>query len=416
MKIMFVHQNCPGQYKHLARIFAADARNEVVALTMAPPVDIPGVRVIQHAWNRAQTIPHAFLSDLDVQVQRGQSAAHTAQQLRSEGFSPDLICAHPGWGEAMFLKDVFPQAKLVCFQEFFYRSTGSDINFDPEFNTSDQNQIFQLRTRNANILIGLDAADQNISPTHWQKSQFSEKYLPNISVVHDGIDTSVVRPDDNAWVELAQMGRRFTRKDRVVTFINRNFEPYRGFNSFMRAIPLILDACPDAKIICVGGDEVSYGPRLPEGMCWRDHYMQALAGRIPAESVRFVGKIPYAYYLNLLQISSCHVYLTYPFVLSWSMLEAMSVGAVVVGSATQPVEEVITHGGNGYLVDFFSPEAIARQVVEVLETRDDQELISRNARQTIVDRYDLQRVCLPEHVRIYQELTGMDLPFEASSI
>ena len=406
MKILFVHQNFPGQYKHQARIFGADPANQVVALTMAEPVSIPGVQVIRHAWNRAETTPHAFMADLDLQVQRGQSAAHAAAHLKAGGFTPDLILAHPGWGEAMFLKDVFPQARLICFQEFYYNPTGSDIDFDPEFPRADANQLFQLRVRNANILLGLAAADANLSPTRWQAAQFPQPFRDRIRVIHDGIDTDVVCPDPAAWVELAQGRQRLSRGDEVVTFVNRNFEPYRGFHSFMRAVPLILKARPNARIICVGGDDVSYGARLPPGQSWKTHYLSEVAPQVDPDRLRFVGKLPWPIYLDLLKISACHVYLTYPFVLSWSLMEAMSVGGAVVGSATAPVQEVIRHGENGLLADFFSPEDIAARVCQVLEGGAEIDALRARARQTIVRDYDLTRVCLPRLVEFYREVAG----------
>ncbi len=407
VNILLVHQNFPGQYKHLARIFGADTQHKVVALTMAAPVEIPGVRVIRHAWNRAKTTPHLFMTDLDQQVQRGQSTAHAARALAQEGFYPDVILAHPGWGEALFLKDVFPKAALICFQEFFYRSSGSDVDFDPEFPKSSELHLYHLRIRNANILLNLDAADANISPTAWQRDQFPSVYRDTMALIHDGIDTDAVRPNPEAWMQLARDGRRLRPGDPVVTFVNRNFEPYRGFHSFLRAVPMILDRCPNATVICVGGDEVSYGAQPPKGETWRSFYLRQVFGdKGPPDNLRFVGKIAYPLFLNLLQVSAAHVYLTYPFVLSWSMLEAMSAGCAVIGSNTPPVAEVIEDGENGRLVDFFSPAAIADRVCEVLERPREFTDMRARARQTVIDRYDLTRVCLPEHLNLIHRVTG----------
>jgi glycosyltransferase involved in cell wall biosynthesis len=406
VKILFVHQKFPGQYEHQARIFAADPTNEVVALTMAEPVDIPGVRIIRHAWNRAQTTPHAFMTELDLQVQRGQSAAHAATALRSEGFTPDLILAHPAWGEALFLKDVFPASPLICYQEFYYNPTGSDIDFDPEFPKADANKLFHLRVRNANTLLSLAAADANLSPTRWQAAQFPQPFRERIRVIHDGIDTNVVRPEPGARVELVGVPQSFRPGDEVVTFVNRNFEPYRGFHSFIRAVPRILEARPNAQIICVGGDDVGYGGRLASGKSWRAHYLAEIADRVDLTRLRFVGTLPWLAYLRLLQVSACHVYLTYPFVLSWSLMEAMSAGGAVVGSRTAPVEEVIRDGENGLLADFFSPEEIADQVCRVLAGGPQIDALRRQARETIIRDYDLTRVCLPRLTEFYAEVCG----------
>jgi glycosyltransferase involved in cell wall biosynthesis len=232
-----------------------------------------------------------------------------------------------------------------------------------------------------------------MAPTHWQHRQFPAAQRGRIVTIHDGIDTDVVRPLTGPVGE---------PEKELITYVARNLEPYRGFHTFMRAIPEIQRRRPSARIVIVGGDEVSYSPRLPDGQTYRERLTKELDGKIDFSRVQFTGRIPYAEYVRLLQRSSVHVYLTYPFVLSWSMLEAMSAGCLVVGSRTPPVEEVIRDGENGLLTDFFSASAIAEKIDQALSM--DQRPLRERARATVVERYDLKRVCLPAQLRLVESL------------
>ncbi len=402
MRFLFVHQNFPGQYRHLALDLAARG-HQVAAIgdkvnLRRQRTLVPGIRLLGY-----EAPAQRSADSLSLAIDRGHAAAGAAQVLRREGFAPDAMFAHPGWGEASFLKDVFPQARLVLYCEFFYRARGADVGFDPEF-PAPPDALPRLRVRNAPFLMALDAADHGIAPTRWQHAQFPARYASQISVIHDGIDTRVVRPD--AAARFSAPGIALTAQDEVVTYVARNLEPYRGFHSFMRAIPEIHRRRPKAKIVIVGGDAVSYSPRLPAGQTYRQRLMQEMGSAIDYARVFMPGQVPYADYLALLRISSAHVYLTYPFVLSWSLLEAMSAGAPVVGSRTAPVEEVLRHGENGLLADFFSPQDIAAQVERALADRPAARRLGEQARRTVVEGFDLASVCLPRQRRLAEEETA----------
>ncbi|HEX4985029.1 MAG TPA: glycosyltransferase family 4 protein [Burkholderiales bacterium] len=404
VRLLFVHQNFPGQYRNLLQHLAKLGRHEIVFVTQHENTRIEGVRQILYRPARqvAKGI-HRYLRTTEAAILNAQAVWRVATALKKEGFVPDLMIGHNGWGETLFLKDVFPEAPLLAYFEFFYRPTGSDIDFDPEFPDSADTRL-RSQVLNATNLMGLECADWGQTPTVWQRNQFPMRYRDRISIVHEGIDTSVVRPEADAWVRLHSDGSILRPGDEVVTYAARNLEPYRGFHVFMRSLPEILRRRPRAHVLIVGGDEVSYGLRLPAGQTYRRKLLAELEGQIDLARVHFLGRLAYDMYLRVLQVSAVHVYLTYPFVLSWSMLEAMSAGCLVVASDTPPVMEFIRHGENGLLTDFFSREGIARAVDEALEAPERHRALRERARKTIVDNYDFRTVCLPGQLRLLEDL------------
>lgn len=406
MKILFVHQNFPGQYLHLASHLGAIPGNQVVFITQRKDANLPGVRNIVYKPRREATPKmHPYLRSTEAYVLNAQSVARVALELKHSGFVPDLMVGHNGWGEIWYLKDVFPQTPLLGYFEFFYRFAGADVGFDPE-EAQTVDTAPRIRTRNLGNLLGLDAADVGQCPTRWQKSTYPERFHPMLHLIHEGIDSQAVKPDADARLRLPEFGINLAAGDEVVTYVARNLEPYRGFPSFMRSLPAILARCPNAQVLIVGGDEVSYGAYLPKGQSYRQKMLEELGDTLDLRRVHFLGKVPYPVYLKVLQVSRVHIYLTYPFVLSWSMLEAMSAGCLLVASRTEPVEEVIRDGENGLLVDFFKPAEIVERVVVALEDRAAFASLRANARRTIVENYDLRTICLPQQLRMIEELAG----------
>lgn len=406
MKILFIHQNFPGQFKHLARLLAADGRNEVRCVTKRKTVEIPGVEKYVYDLHRGPRREiHHYVRHLEGSVLYGQAAARVLVALKKDGYVPDVIFAHPGWGESLFVKDVYPSVPLLNYLEFYYRARGADVGFDPGTEVT-LDESCRVRVKNANNLLSLEACDAGVSPTKWQRSQFPEKYLYKIALVHDGVDTGAARPDPDAELRL-HGGKTLTRRDEVVTYAVRNLEPYRGFPVFMRAVEEICRRRPSCEIVIVGGDGVSYGRRLPKGQTYRAKALSEVT--IDPDRVHFLGWVPYETFLKVVQVSSAHVYLTYPFVLSWSMLEAMSAGAVVIGSDTPPVAEIVEDGRNGLLVDFFSASDIADRVDEVLDHENRMAEIRERARDTIIERYELSE-CVRKQVRLLEDLANGSRP------
>jgi glycosyltransferase involved in cell wall biosynthesis len=414
LKILFVHQNFPGQFKYLAPALAADKTNTVVALTMMRevPRQWNGVRLVSYGAARSSSRNvHPWLADLETKVIRGEASLHAALHLKADGFTPDVIIVHPGWGEGLFLKEVWPTARLGMYCELFYQSVGADVGFDPEFAVPDAHDESRIRIKNVNNLLHMQVADGKLAPTRWQASTFPASFHSRIAVVHDGIDTRRVAPrnDVSMLLKTAHGKVTLTRADEVVTFVSRNLEPYRGCHTFLRALPQILLRRPKARIVIAGGKGVSYGPAPSDGRTWKDVFMAEVRPRISDADwrrVHFVGKLAYPQFISLLQLSTVHVYLTYPFVLSWSLLEAMSAGCSIIASDTAPVREVIEHDITGRLVDFFDADALAAEVCELLADAPTKSRLSTAAREFATAHYDLRTVCLPQQLSWVRSLAN----------
>jgi glycosyltransferase involved in cell wall biosynthesis len=405
---LFIHQNFPGQYTHVVRQLV-ETGHQVVCITARPGETIDGVRKIDYIPAYASPTIHEDVQEIDIAIRNGLAVAKICEGLRSEGFRPDLVIGHNGWGEIFYIKDVWPQVPLLGYFEFFYRPAGSDVDFDPEFPAM-PDIAQRLRTRNAINHIGLDAADWGQTPTRWQQSQYPRRYWDRISVIHEGVDSDLVRPDPSASLWLKD-GSAYRFGDEVITYSARNLEPYRGFHSFMRALPKVLRAHRNAQVLIVGEDGVSYGRRPASAASWRQQLLQELDGELDLDRVHFLGHLPFRHYLTVLQVSAVHVYLTYPFVLSWSLLEALAAGCLVIGSRTPPVEEIISAGENGCLVDFFDTDGLADCIDEALRAGalpdgGDAARMRVAARRRLIGEYDLKTVCLPRYLDLLRKLTG----------
>jgi len=403
MNIIFIHQNFPAQFKHLAPALVK-AGHDVTALVLAR-IDAKawnGVKFVRYSLNRANAKDaHPWTIDFESKIIRGEACLQIALQLKKQGYYPDVIVAHPGWGESLFLKEVWPEAKLNLYCEFFYHTRGADVGFDPEFSSNNPADAGRVALKNANMLLQFQHADAGISPTHWQASTFPPHIREKISVIHDGIDTEILSPNSNVNF-LLDNGTSLNRNDEVITFVNRALEPYRGFHTFMRSLPELLAVRPDAQVLIVGKEGVSYGPLPPDTRSWKRIISEEILPRLTPQQrarIHFLGTIDYTRFIKLLQVSRVHVYLTYPFVLSWSLIEAMSVGCSIVASDTQPLHEAIRQDKTGRLVNFFDASALAESITGLLEDEESRRVLGQAAREFAKENYDLKSVCLPRQLR-----------------
>lgn len=404
MRILLLHQNFPGQYAHIAKWAQETPGVDVMAITDTKnkrPDTIPTVRYPEPG-EPLQT-PFGSVKRFQEAVYRGEAAAKAAVALRQKGFVPDLVLGHGAWGETFYMREVFPGAKVISYAEFYYRPRGFNIGFDPEFDSVGPDVVRTVDAQNAVMSTSVLTSDHCHAPTLFQASSFPDELRSKIGVVFDGIDTDVIKPNPMATLTLPN-GLTVRPGDPVVTFINRNFEPYRGYHIFMRALPKILSDNPKAQIIMIGGDGVSYGAAAPAGKTWKDIFLNEVKDRIDLSRVHFPGRVPHATLRTCYEVSAAHVYLTYPFVLSWSMLEAMAAGCLIIGADVAPVREMITHGLDGVLTPFFDPDALAARVGEALQDPARFEPLRAAARAKVQARYDLRRVCLPAQLDLYDRV------------
>jgi glycosyltransferase involved in cell wall biosynthesis len=403
MRILFLHPNFPSQFRHVAAAIAKDPRHQVVFGTARRDGSISGVTKAFYGTTReARPETHHYLRPLESAVLQGQAVYRMAEQLKARGFVPDVVFGHSGWGPTLFIKDIFPKANLLCYFEWFYHAHGTDADYDPSDCIGADDEA-RIRLKNAPILQDLYSCDQGLSPTYWQRQQFPKEYQDKIIVRHDGVDTNFFRPKPGAKLVLPRLNLNLSHVDELVTYATRGMEPYRGFPQFMEAVALLQERRPHCHVVIAGDDRVAYGKTLPNGKTYKQEMLEKLP--LDLSRIHFTGSLPYNEYLQVLQASSVHVYLTRPFVLSWSMIESLSTGCLVVGSKTDPVTEVIQDGMNGLLVDFFSPLEIVERIEEALNHPDRMGEIRQKARETVLEKYNLSKL-LPLHLEWIQQSVG----------
>ena len=387
LNLLVVHPNFPGQFRHLA---AHWARRPDVRLTLMGSASAPGLAGVPLLRTPPSTpVPnsHPYLRQMEIAVRNGQAAAKTYLALKAQGYRPDTVLAHPGWGDSLYLKEIFPEARLVHFCEWYYQARGADFGFDPEF-SSQLDDHARITTWNALHSLNLNLCDEGVCPTEWQRAVHPEIFHGKLARIHEGVPTQRLSPDPGARCRMPN-GQVLQAGDPVITYVARNLEPYRGFHHFMRALSLVQRRHPRCQAIIIGGDGVSYGKRPDDAVNWRSKLIAEC--RPDPLRTHFLGTQPYADYIKALQVSAVHVHLTYPFVLSWSVLEAMACGCLILGSDTAPVREVIRPGENGWLVDFFDDAAIAENILQALENPSAQQALRAKARQDVLDHYSLEQ-------------------------
>lgn len=399
----------PGQYRELVQWLAAQGGHEIVFLTQRTnPPNFNGVReVVYKPHHKPKDGAYGLSKTWETAAGAGFGAAMALREIVAGGFTPDIIIGHVGWGEMTFMKEVLPDVPQIGFFEYYYSVTGGPVGFDPESPVSDHSP-FIMQGHNVVPNMNIQTVDLGHAPMYWQRNRFPKSFHEKIYVCHDGIRTDKLRPDPNASITLGRLARPLTSDDEVVTYMARNLETTRGFHQLMRALPHLQKARPNARILIVGGNDTSYGGKNKHKGGLRGQMEAEVGHLLDWERLHFIGQVPYSDFQKIIQISRCHIYLTMPFVLSWSMLESMSMEATIVASDVPPVREAMTHGETGLLVDFFDPEALAAQVAEVCAEPERFAHLGPAAREHVVKNYDFLSVCLPEHIRQINGLVPED--------
>lgn len=406
MRILFLHNNFPGQYRRLMTALAAEPGIEMVAGTLASNRQAVPISRVNYTPHREVTKGiHPAAAPFESAILNGQAVYTAFAPLKARGWAPDVVCAHSGWGPSLFVKHLWPDAKLLSYFEWYYHARGTDADFLADAQISDDDAV-RTHMKNAPILMDLATMDWGVSPTRWQQSQFPSLFRRRISVLHDGVDTDFLAPDATARFPLAD-GRVLTPADEVVTYVARGMEPYRGFPAFMAALAKVQKSRPNLQALVIGQDRVAYGRKRADGKSFKDVALADLD--LDLSRVHFTGLVPFETLRAAFHVSTVHVYLTVPFVLSWSMIEAMAAGCLVLGSDTAPVREVIRDGENGLLVDFFDVDQIATRMEEAISRRAALRPLRERARLTTLERYAARNM-VPAHRQLIVDVASGTLP------
>ncbi len=387
MNILFLHPNFPAQFLHQAMYFARNPKDKVFFLTKETNgSQLKNVNVgLYKPMREATKGIHHYVEPLEKAVLEGQAVVRAIVNLKQKtGFVPDVIVGHTGWGSTLFVKDIYPKVPVVGYFEWYYNAFGSDVGYWPDEKVPEDDRM-RIRCMNATQLLAYHGCEAAYAPTNWQRDQYPPMYREGIRVAHEGVDTDLHRPKPGTKLVLPSVSLDLSDAEEIVTFVSRGFEPYRGFDKFMDALRIFLEHRPKCHVVLAGKDRVCYGSKLKD-TTWQK--IEEKKGGYDKSRVHFTGLLRRDEYLTLLQASTVHVYLTRPFVLSWSMVEAMSVGCCLVASATPPVEEVVEDGVNGLLANFREPAHIAMRIEEALEDAELRSRLGKAARETVLERYD----------------------------
>lgn len=406
-RILFIHNGTPGRFNALgAALHAQGWQGALINGTQG--ADLANHLVVRWSLGNAKpTSRDPAARRFEGAVMQGRAAAVAAERLKQEGFVPDIIVGHPGWGEMLFLHEVYPDVPQIQVGEYYYHSVGADANFDPEFPQKSLETRIAINANNAALAMSHARAARIVVPTPFQASLMPEAFRSHIRILHEGID--VEKAQRRPLAPFPLLDERGIAPDApLVTFVNRRFEPLRGFHIFMRALPGILAQAPRAQVLMIGTDETNvYGVKPPRGGTWRETMTREMGDRIDWSRVHLLGRRSYDELVTIFSRSAAHIYYTYPFVLSWSLLDAMACEALVIGSDTPPVRDVIRHGENGLLVDFFDIDGLARTVAQACADPARYAPIRRAARATVLAHYDQARLCLPEWTSLVHEVAGL---------
>ncbi len=381
--VLFVHTNFPAQFGDFGAWAAHLGWDVWFATTRQDLVAPPRCRMFTFQTADASNDADALTRPMDKALRQGWAFAQAAEDARAQGLVPDLVVAHSGWGVGTFVKAVWPDTKLVAYMEWWYNHPACDVAPEEPPHGSELEQGARAIAQNAPSAADAALAEAIIVPTSFQASQFPAPIRPRIHVLHDGIDTVSHAPDPDARDAMATHG--VPEGAPLVTYATRGMEPYRGFPQFMRALDVLQSARADLHAIIVAEDRVAYGVALPDGDSWKARMLTELD--LDESRLHFTGLLPQDQYAKVLQASDAHVYLTIPFVLSWSFIEALSTGCPIVASDTAPVREA-ADGSGAVLVDHMDTAALAAAIEKLLDDPETARRASLKSRKRALIAYD----------------------------
>ncbi|HOP19152.1 MAG TPA: glycosyltransferase [Parvularculaceae bacterium] len=388
MRILFLHDNFPAQFGFIGQFLAKNGW-DVTFGTQRENSSMSGIKVFNYKPHREVTENiHPYAANYEKAVLAGQAVARAAIDLKKRGYAPDIVMAHSGWGPGLYAKELWPKAKYVGYFEWYYLIDAPDTAYVAP-GQRELDELLRGRSRNAAILTDLAHCDAGICPTQFQKDQFPECFHGKLNVMHDGIDTDYFAPVEDAKLQLPDLD--LSDAEEIITYVARGMEPYRGFPEFMAALEIVLKERPQAHAVIVGQDRVAYGKKLPEGDSFRKRALNE--HKFDLDRLHFTGLLPRGQYRDVLLASSVHVYVTIPFVLSWSMLEAMSAGCAIIGSNVAPMQEIAEKAPDALrLVDMKDRRALANAIIATLDDKAAAKRMREAARDLMVSEYSIRKL------------------------
>lgn len=411
MKILFVHQNYPGQFRESLPRLAGSGKHQIVFVTQRQIETPPKTHLIAVYKDTHKTGDkvHRMARLFDTQASTAMAVKTVCDGLKKRGFVPDVIVGHAGWGELMFIGDAYPDVPIAGYFEYYFIPKGGCVGYDPEFpEAADVSAL--LHARNAMNYLTYVRCAAGFTASEWQKQTYPPLLHDKMQVLHEGIRTDRLTPDHTSDISVTARDRTFSRDDEIVTYIARNLEPIRGTHTMLRSLPTLQRLRPKAQLVVIGADGISYGRAFAGPDTFRQRLMKELGDTVDWSRVHFAGQVPYGDLISLLRVSRAHVYLTAPFVISWSMMEAMALEKVVIASDNAPVRQFIEPGKTGLLVDFFNPVRLGETIASVLEKPADYMPIGQAARREIVEKYDFKTVAFPAFERFLKHVATLPSP------
>lgn len=396
MHILFVHQNFPAQFGHVA-VHLARKGYRCTCISAATPPKVPGIEVLQYQQRSgAREVNHYCSRTFENQVWSSHALYETLE--KRPDIQPDLIVAHSGYVSPLFLRELYPRTPQVGYFEFFYQPHDSEMDFRDDLYVQPALDFMRCRARNAQLLLDLHNCDAGYCPTEYQRSVMPPEYHPKLRAIFDGIDTEIWKRDFNPPRRYNDLTLPLGAK--IVTYVSRGFESKRGFDIFLQTADQICKARADVHVVVVGEDRVVYGNDgvITGNKTFKEWCIDKY--RPDLSRIHFIGRLPPVQLSQLLSLSDLHIYLTAPFVLSWSLLNAMSCGCPILASDTGPVRDVIQENQTGWLSDFFRVDQFTEKALHVLASPERSRQLGENCRELITSRYSLS-VCLPKMEELF---------------